>query len=109
MRSPEAFDAFYAETRDRLLLETYALTGDIPASRTAVRDAFSVAWHHWPKVVRLGAPEAWVRTHAHSRALHRHAARPWHRDKSVDDDVRATLDAQPPPDREGRGAAGVDR
>ncbi|WP_114327787.1 hypothetical protein [Nocardioides currus] len=93
MRSPEAFDAFYAETRDRLLLETYALTGDIPASRTAVRDAFSVAWHHWPKVVRLGAPEAWVRTHAHSRALHRHAARPWHRDRSVDDDVRATLDA----------------
>lgn len=93
MRSPEAFDAFYAETRDRLLLETYALTGDLPAARTAVRDAFAVAWHHWPKVARLDDPEGWVRPHAYSRSLHRHAARPWHRDKGIDDDVRATLDA----------------
>lgn len=93
MRSPEAFDTFYAETRERLLLEAYALTGDMPAARTAVRDAFSVAWHHWSKVSRLDDPEAWVRPHAHSRALHRHTARPWHRDKSVDANVRATLDA----------------
>jgi DNA-directed RNA polymerase specialized sigma24 family protein len=93
MRSPEAFDAFYAGTRERLLLETYALTGDLPAARTAVRDAFAVAWHHWPKVARLDDPEAWVRPHAHSRALHRHAARPWHRDKGVDANVRATLEA----------------
>lgn len=93
MRSPEAFDTFYAETRERLLLETYALTGDLPAARTAVRDAFSVAWHHWPKVSRLDSPEAWVRPHAHSRALHRHAARPWHRDKGIDANVRATLEA----------------
>ena len=34
MRSPESFDAFYVSTRDRLLHETYALTGDIAASRT---------------------------------------------------------------------------
>ncbi|EON23002.1 hypothetical protein CF8_3095 [Nocardioides sp. CF8] len=93
MRSPEAFDAFYAGSRDRLLLETYALTGDLPAARTAVRDAFAVAWHHWAKVGRLEEPEAWVRPHAHSRALRRHAARPWHRDKGVDANVRATLDA----------------
>lgn len=93
MRSPEAFDTFYATTRDRLLLEAYALTGDLPAARTAVRDAFSVAWHHWSKVGRLDDPEAWVRPHAHSRALHRHTARPWHRDKAVDANVRATLEA----------------
>ena len=93
MRSPEAFDAFYAETRERLLLETYALTGDLPAARTAVRDAFAVAWHHWPKVARLDDPAAWIRPQAHSRALHRHAARPWHRDKGLDDEVRATLEA----------------
>ncbi|WP_310528254.1 hypothetical protein [Nocardioides sp.] len=93
MRSPEAFDAFYAGTREHLLLETYALTGDLPAARTAVRDAYSVAWHHWPKVARLDDPEAWVRPQAHSRALHRHAARPWHRDKGLDDDIRATLEA----------------
>lgn len=93
MRSPEAFDAFYAETRERLLLETYALTGDLPAARTAVRDAFSVAWHHWPKVARLDDAAAWVRPQAYSRALHRHTARPWHRDRGLDDDVRATLEA----------------
>ena len=93
MRSPETFDAFYAETRDRLLLETYALTGDLPASRTAVRDAFAVAWHHWPKVARLDDAEAWVRPQAHSRALRRHVARPWHRDKGLGEEVRATLEA----------------
>ena len=47
MRSPDAFDDFYAGSRDRLLLETYALTGDVPAARAAVRDAFAVAWQHW--------------------------------------------------------------
>lgn len=93
MRSPEAFDAVYADTRDRLLLETYALTGDLPAARTAVRDAFVTAWHHWPKVVGLDNPEAWLRPQAHSRALHRHTARPWHRDKHIPDDVRATLES----------------
>ena len=53
MRSPETFDAYYVETRARLLHEAYALTGDAPAARAAVRDAFVVAWHHWRKV---GAP-----------------------------------------------------
>ena len=42
---------------------------------------------------RLDEPEAWVRTHAYSRALHRHAARPWHRDKGIDGNTRATLEA----------------
>lgn len=93
MRSPEAFDAFYAATRDRLLLETYALTGDLPASRTAVRDAFVVAAHHWGKVSRLEDPEAWVRPLAHGRAQRRHTARIWHREKSLDPEVAATLEA----------------
>jgi DNA-directed RNA polymerase specialized sigma24 family protein len=93
MRSPEAFDAFYAATRDRLLLETYALTGDLPASRTAVRDAFVVAAHHWSKVSRLEDPEAWVRPLAHGRAQRRHNARIWHRDKSLDAETAATLEA----------------
>ena len=92
MRSPEEFDAFYA-ARDRLLLETYALTGDLPAARTAVRDAFAVAWHHWRKVSRLEDPEAWLRPLACGRAQRRHTARPWHREKGLDDDVRATLEA----------------
>jgi DNA-directed RNA polymerase specialized sigma24 family protein len=93
MRSPDAFDDFYAGSRDRLLLETYALTGDVPAARTAVRDAFAAAWQHWRKVSRTEDPEAWVRPLAHGRAQRRHTARPWHREKGLDDEVRATLDA----------------
>lgn len=92
MRSQEEFDAFYARERAQLLLETYALTGDLPASRTAVRDAFSATWHHWRKVSRLEDPAAWTRPLAHSRAQRRHTARIWHREQ-VDEDTAATLDA----------------
>lgn len=94
MRSPESFDAFYASSRDRLLHETYALTGDLAAARTAVRDAFAVAWHHWRKVAILDDRETWMRPVAHGRARRRAAStRLWHRDKSLDPEVRKTLAA----------------
>lgn len=93
MIHPEAFDAFYKDARARLLLQTYALTGDLPAARSAVRDSFIVTWHHWRKVGRLPDPEAWVRPHAWSQAQRRHTARIWHRDKSLDPEARATLEA----------------
>jgi DNA-directed RNA polymerase specialized sigma24 family protein len=93
MRSPETFDAYYVETRTRLLHEAYALTGDVPAARAAVRDAFVVAWHHWRKVALLDDRDAYVRPLAHGRARRRHTARIWHRDKSLDPEVRSTLDA----------------
>ena len=75
MISPDEFDAFYKGARSRLLLQTYALTGDLPASRSAVRDSFVGAWHHWRKVSRLPDPETWVRPHAWSHALRRHTGR----------------------------------
>ncbi|MBZ5733233.1 sigma-70 family RNA polymerase sigma factor [Nocardioides sp. TRM66260-LWL] len=87
------FDAFYRGARDRLLLQTFALTGDLPAARRAVRDTFVAAWHHWDKVGRLDDPESWARPQAWAHAQRRHAARPWHRERQVDDDARATLDA----------------
>jgi len=87
------FDAFYKDTRSRLLLQTYALTGDLPASRSAVRDTFVVAWHLWPKISRLPDPESWARPHAWSHAQRRHTARLWHRDKGLDTDAKATLEA----------------
>lgn len=93
MRDPEAFDAFYAAARGRLLLQTYALTGDLPAARDAVRAAFVAAWHHWPKVERRGDPEAWVRPDAWRRAQRRHQARPWHRERSLEEESRTTLEA----------------
>ncbi|PVG84746.1 hypothetical protein DDE18_03875 [Nocardioides gansuensis] len=93
MRSPDEFDAFYVSTRDQLLLETFALTGDLPASRTAVRDAFAVAWHHWRAVSRLEDPVGWLRPLAHGRAQRRHTARPWHRERTLDPELRSILDA----------------
>ncbi len=93
MRDPDLFDAFYKEARGRLLLQTYALTGDLAASRAAVRDAFIMAWHHWRKVSRLEDPEESVRPHAWQHAQRRHTARIWHREKGVAPEVHDTLDA----------------
>ncbi|MBF4161741.1 SigE family RNA polymerase sigma factor [Nocardioides acrostichi] len=96
MRNPEQFDAFYADTRRRMLLGAYALTGDLRAAKAAVRDAYAIAWHHWPKVDRSGeadAWEAWLRPVAWQHAHRRHTARLWHRERSITDEQRATLDA----------------
>ncbi len=93
MKRADEFDAFYKDTRSRLLLQTYALTGDLPAARSAVRDSFIVAWHHWRKVSRQDDPEASVRPYAWSHAQRRHTGRIWHRDKTLDPEARATLEA----------------
>jgi DNA-directed RNA polymerase specialized sigma24 family protein len=93
MQGSDEFDAFYKDARERLLMQTYALTGDLPAARSAVRDAFVAAWHHWRKVSRRPDPEAWVRPQAWAHAQRRHTTRIWHRDKSLDAESRATLDA----------------
>lgn len=93
MRNPESFDAYYVGTRARFLHEAYALTGDAPAARSALRDAYVVAWHHWRKVSVLDDLDAYVRGIAHGRARRRHTARIWHRDKSLDPGVAATFEA----------------
>lgn len=90
---PAEFDAFYKAGRDRLLLQSYALTGDLGAARSAVRDAYVVAWHHWRKVSRLDDPESWVRPLAWRNAMRRATVRPWHKEKGLDADNRATLEA----------------
>jgi DNA-directed RNA polymerase specialized sigma24 family protein len=93
MSDAERFDAFYADSRDRLLVLAFGLTGDLPASRASVRDSFVAAWHHWSKLKRLEDPEPWIRPHVWSHAQRRHKARIWHRDRKLDPEVRATLDA----------------
>jgi DNA-directed RNA polymerase specialized sigma24 family protein len=92
-RSPEGFETFYKDVRARLLLQTYALTGDLHAAQRAVRDAMVVAWHHWRKVSRLDQPEDYVRPLAWTRAQRRSSARWWARQKDIDAETRATLDA----------------
>ncbi|UMG93349.1 sigma-70 family RNA polymerase sigma factor [Nocardioides sp. TF02-7] len=89
----EEFDAFYKDARDRLLLQAYALTGDLGAARSAVRDAFVVAWHHWRKLSRLDDPESSVRPHAWRIAQRRATTRPFHKEKNLGETERATLAA----------------
>ncbi|MFB9313742.1 hypothetical protein [Nocardioides plantarum] len=93
MRQPDDFDAFYKDARERLLVQTYALTGDLAASRRAVREAFVVAWHHWRKLSRHEHPEDQVRPHAWRLAQRKHTARVWHREKDIAPETRAILDA----------------
>jgi DNA-directed RNA polymerase specialized sigma24 family protein len=93
MRDPAQFDEFYKDVRTRLLLLTYCLTGDLPSSRAAVRDAFVQSWHHWRKISRIEDAEAWTRVRACGDAQRRHTAKLWHREKGLDAGVKATLDA----------------
>ena len=93
MPTAEEFDEFYVSTRRRLVHQTFAMTGDLGASRSAVRDAYVAARHHWNKVGRMAEPEQWVRPRAWSIAQRRHSARPWHKEKSLSADQTALLDA----------------
>ncbi len=71
MPRAEEFDAFYAQTRARLLHLTYASTGDLGAAAAALRDAFAHAWQHWHRL-RTRDVEAWVRQEAGRLATLRH-------------------------------------
>jgi len=93
MPTAEEFDEFYVDTRRRLLLQTFVLTGDLGASRSAVRDAYVAGRHHWNKVGRMALPEQWVRPRAWSTAQRRHTARPWRREKSLTLDQARLFDA----------------
>lgn len=87
------FDTFYLGGRRRLVLEAYALTGDLAAARSAVRDAYVAARHHWGKVSQLSDPEEWVRPRAWAIAQRRHVARLWRREKRLSAEQKAVLDA----------------
>ena len=94
MRSPETFDAYYVETRTRLLHEAYALTGDAPASRAAVRDAFVVAWHQLAQGRRPRRPRR-LRPPDRPRA----GPAPAHRPHLAPRQVAGPRGAQPPSTR----------
>jgi DNA-directed RNA polymerase specialized sigma24 family protein len=77
MARVDDFDAFYHATRRPLLHQTYALTGDVERTATAVEHAYAQAWSQWRRVRGLPDPVAWVRTEAWRAA---HSARPrWRR------------------------------
>lgn len=87
------FDDYYKDARDRLVLQTFALTGDLAVARSAVREAFVVAWHHWRKTARFDDPEAYVRPLAWRKALRRSTTRPLRRRKDLSPEAREVVDA----------------
>lgn len=70
-----SFDSLYVESRDGLLLQTYALTGDRDLAERSVREAFVRARHHWARVTREDDPVSWVRQQAWSLARRGRPAR----------------------------------
>ncbi len=93
MSREEMFDSFYQSTRRGVLHQSFALTGDLAAAQSAVRDAYVAAWHHWRKVAVLEDREAWVRGRAWQLAQRRHAGRIWHRNKGISEEHKRVLDA----------------
>jgi DNA-directed RNA polymerase specialized sigma24 family protein len=93
MAREASYDSFYRATRRQLLHQAFALTGDLPAAQSAVRDAYVGAWQHWRKVARLDDPLDWVRPRAWQLAQRRHTARIWHRNKGMSAEHAQVLDA----------------
>jgi DNA-directed RNA polymerase specialized sigma24 family protein len=97
MPDPADFDELYHASRRRLVLQAFALTGDLGLAGTAVRDAFVAARQHWRKVRRLPDPEGWVRARSWTVAQRRGAAhvlpRVRHRDRDLDPSQRTVVDA----------------
>src|SRR3954453_13922531 len=68
----ELYDASYR----RLVVQIYAICGDLGEAEDAVQDAFVTALRKKPQLSRVANPEAWVRTVALNRVRHgwRHAS-----------------------------------
>ncbi|WP_203566740.1 RNA polymerase sigma factor [Aestuariimicrobium ganziense] len=67
----EAFDAFYAESFNRLVGQLTAIIGDRTEAQDCVQEAFVRAWDQRRKLDTSQSPEAWVRTVAHRLAVSR--------------------------------------
>ena len=68
----ELYDASYR----RLVVQIYAVCGDLAAAEDAVQDAFVTALRKRSQLARVSNPEAWVRTVALNAVRHgwRHAS-----------------------------------
>lgn len=75
-RADESLDALYAASYGRLVVQMYAICGDLRDAEDAVQEAFITAIRKRRTLLEVQNPEAWIRTVALHR-LHRgwrHAA-----------------------------------
>ncbi|MDN5856247.1 MAG: hypothetical protein L0K86_26065, partial [Actinomycetia bacterium] len=68
MTRVEEFDSFYDSTRQYVLHQMYALSGDLSIAKTAVKDAYSQTWQDWSKL-RSRDPLSFVRSESWRRAI----------------------------------------
>ncbi|BAL91560.1 putative RNA polymerase ECF-subfamily sigma factor [Actinoplanes missouriensis 431] len=65
------FDAFYASTARRVMLQVYAVCGDLGDAQDLTQEAYARAWQRWPEVSGYDSPEHWVRRVAWNLAANR--------------------------------------
>jgi RNA polymerase sigma-70 factor (ECF subfamily) len=65
------FDNFYLANFDRLVLQLYAYTADLPHARDVVQEAFARALPRWGRVSAYDDPVGWVRRVAWNLATSR--------------------------------------
>jgi RNA polymerase sigma-70 factor, ECF subfamily len=71
LRAEEQFDELYRTTRDRLVVQVAALSGDTSEAKDFVQEAFIRAWTKWDQISAYDDPEAWVRRVAYRLAIGR--------------------------------------
>ena len=71
-----SFDELYSASYRRLVVQLYAICGDLAEAEDAVQESFVAALRKRRQFAQLDNPEAWVRTTAvnHLRRRWRHAA-----------------------------------
>ncbi len=65
------FDDFYLHHFQRLVVQLYAYTGDMPQAQDVVQEAFARALPRWAKLSEYDDPAAWVRRVAWNLATNR--------------------------------------
>ena len=65
------FDELYRASRDRLVVQIAAITGDPTEARDFVQEAFVRAWIKWDRLSAYEDPEGWVRRVAYRLAVGR--------------------------------------
>lgn len=58
--APQAFEAFFAEERDRLLRALYLLTGNVQEAEEIMQDAFVEVWERWGRVSAMDSPAGYL-------------------------------------------------
>lgn len=84
MSRADAYDAYFHESRVRLLPQVYAYTGNPEVASRALADALTAAGQHWHKLSEIpdrGSEykDAWIRQRAFDASERRHQRRtPWY-------------------------------